>query len=195
MREWFSASLPAASTSVQDASPLQHTAAVTRVASADALARAVHDTPYSIGYVGLDWAIAYHLPSAALQNASGAFQDPTKAGLLAALQARVAVLGLPRDFRASLIGLVGRYVYPLTFFDFALLHRRLSDVPGVDLQTRRCMKAFLIWAITYDGGQAALARSGLVPLIPGPPKPCVGFCPVPNAIPPAVEALVESIDV
>lgn len=57
-------------------------AQVERVPSAGAMVQAVRSTPYSLGYVSLSYAISYHLQVAAFQNASGAFQTPSRQVLL-----------------------------------------------------------------------------------------------------------------
>lgn len=86
----------------------------------------VLQTPYSIGYVELSYALEYGLPVASVRNAAGRFVLPTDESVRAA----AASVSLPRspldDFSSTMWDVVyapGENSYPITSFTYIMLWR------------------------------------------------------------------------
>jgi phosphate transport system substrate-binding protein len=103
----------------------------------------VHQTPNSIGYVELIYAIQNKMTYGQVQNSSGKF---IKANLNTVTSAAAgAVKNMPADFRVSITNAPGADSYPISSFTWMLVPRDVHDkAKGAAL------KAFLIWGIT-DG--------------------------------------------
>jgi len=171
-------------------------AGVVRLPASGAMVQAIGQTSYSLGYVGLNYAIANREQVAALRNASGLFQTPSPTTLRAALNSRLHSGGIALDFRTSLVDVPGHDSYPLTYFEYLLVHRHLGSLPHADLATRAAIKAFLQWSIHPRGGQALVAQLVMAPVVrPTAPGCTNGFCPVPDPIAAALQALIDSIEV
>jgi phosphate transport system substrate-binding protein len=109
----------------------------------EGVAGLVKQTPDSIGYVELIYAIQNHLPYGKVKNASGLF---IKAGLESVTAAAAgAVANMPADFRVSITNAPGKEAYPISSFTWLLVQRRMADKAKA-----AALKAFLIWGLT-DG--------------------------------------------
>lgn len=100
-------------------------------------------TPDSIGYVELIYAIQTKTPFGLVKNASGAFVKASLAGVSAA--AAGAAAKMPDDFRVSITNAPGKDAYPISSFTWLLIPAQIQDAGKRD-----AIKAFLNWMMT-DG--------------------------------------------
>lgn len=110
----------------------------------DGVTGLVKQTPDSIGYVELIYALSQKIPYGAVQNASGKFLKADLAGVTAA--AAGAAKAMPDDFRVSITDAPGAGAYPISSFTWLLIPTQYSDSAKRD-----AIKAFLDWMLA--GGQ------------------------------------------
>lgn len=115
----------------------------------------VKQTPGSIGYVELAYALQSRLAYGAVRNPAGAFVRADAASIAAA--AADASDRMPDDFRISITNAPGKHAYPIASFTWLLLPARITD-PG----KRATMVSFLRWML--DQGQAMAEPLGYAPL-------------------------------
>ena len=111
----------------------------------------VQQTPGSLGYVELIYAIQNHMPYGKVKNSSGAFVKADLASVSAA--AAAAAKFIPDDFRVSITNPEGKAAYPIASFTWLLIPSKFTDTAKRDV-----VKDFLKWALT-DGQQYAEALS------------------------------------
>jgi phosphate transport system substrate-binding protein len=103
----------------------------------------VEQTPGSIGYIELIYAIQNHMSYGKVKNSSGAF---IKADLASVSAAAAAVAKfMPDDFRVSITNPEGKMAYPIASFTWLLIPGKFSDPAKRD-----AVKDFLKWMMT-DG--------------------------------------------
>jgi len=107
----------------------------------EGVAGLVKQTPDSIGYVELIYAIQNHLSYGILKNQAGKF---IKADL-ASVTAAAATASMPADFRVSITNAPGPDTYPICSFTWLLIPSHIADAGKRD-----DIKAFLKWMLT-DG--------------------------------------------
>jgi len=107
----------------------------------------VQQTPGSIGYVELIYAINNKLPYATLQNHDGAWVEASLAGVTAAAAADAAQI--PADFRVSITDAPGKDSYPLSSFTYLLVFPKQTDATK-----GKALVGFLRWMLT-DGQRYA----------------------------------------
>jgi phosphate transport system substrate-binding protein len=107
----------------------------------------VQQTPGSVGYVELVYALQNKITVGSVQNSTGAFVVPTVASVTAA--AAGAAAKMPADFRVSITNAPGADAYPIASFTWLLLY---EDPP--DKAQAVIMKEFIRWALT-DGQKMA----------------------------------------
>ena len=105
----------------------------------------IQQTPGSLGYVELIYAIQNKLPYGKVKNSSGAFVKADLASVSAA--AAAAAKFIPDDFRVSITNPEGKAAYPIASFTWLLIPSKFSDSGKRDV-----VKDFLKWALT-DGQQ------------------------------------------
>ncbi len=105
----------------------------------------VKQTPGSIGYVELVYAVQNGIAFGKVQNASGKFVKADLAGVTAA--AAAAAKGMPDDFRVSITNQPGPTVYPISSFTWLLIPAQISDA-----SKRDAIKGFLKWMLTDGQG-------------------------------------------
>jgi phosphate transport system substrate-binding protein len=103
----------------------------------------VKQTPNSIGYVELIYAIQNNIPYGTVKNSSGAFIKADLASVTAA--AAGAAKEMPADFRVSITNAPGKTAFPISSFTWLLIPSKIQD-PG----KRDAIKGFLKWMLT-DG--------------------------------------------
>jgi phosphate transport system substrate-binding protein len=115
----------------------------------------IKQTPDSIGYVELIYAIQTNMPFGLVKNASGDFIKASLAGVSAA--AAGAAANMPDDFRVSIVNAPGKAAYPISSFTWLLIPAQIQDAGK-----REAIKTFLNWMLT-DGQNdcEALAYSKL----------------------------------
>jgi phosphate transport system substrate-binding protein len=115
----------------------------------------VKQTPGSIGYVELVYALQNKVSYGSIQNAAGEFVKASIPSVTAA--AAAAVKQMPADFRVSITNAPGPGVYPMASFTWLLLYENPKDKAQ-----SRVMVDFMKWALT-DGQKFATAL-GYAPL-------------------------------
>jgi phosphate transport system substrate-binding protein len=105
----------------------------------------VKQTPSSIGYVELIYAVQNGITFGKVQNASGKFIKADLAGVTAA--AAAAAKDMPADFRVSITNEPGPTVYPISSFTWLLIPAQISDATKRD-----AIKGFLKWMLTEGQG-------------------------------------------
>jgi phosphate transport system substrate-binding protein len=105
------------------------------------VAGAVQNTPNSIGYVGLAYAIQNNLAYAQVKNSSGNYITPSVASATAAANG----VTLPDDMRIMITNSSDPTAYPITGFTWILVYQNQTD------QAKgKAIVNFLWWAI-HDG--------------------------------------------
>jgi len=111
----------------------------------------IQQTPGSLGYIELIYAIQNHLPYGKVKNSSGAF---VKADLASVSAAAAAVAKtMPDDFRVSITNPEGKAAYPIASFTWLLIPAKFTDTAKRDV-----VKDFLKWMMT-DGQSSCEALS------------------------------------
>ncbi len=121
----------------------------------------IHDTPYSIGYVG----VSFHqdvakagIGTAAVKSYDGEFLLPTPQ----TIEAAAAALWprTPPDERLTLVNAPGANAYPLINYEYAVVSKKQPSP-----ETAAAMRSFLLWAIAPDETNAQyLADANFIPL-------------------------------
>jgi len=119
----------------------------------EGVAGLVRNTPYSIGYVELIYAIQHELSFGAVRNSSGKFIHASLSSATAAA-AHADIRG--PDVRISITNPAGKQSYPITTFTYLLFDPKHNE------QKTSAMVEFLRWMLT--SGQRQCAALGYAPL-------------------------------
>ena len=131
----------------------------------------VKNTPNTIGYIELVYAVKNNLPVAQIKNASGAFIAPSIDAVSAAAAASAA--SMPDDLRISITNATGAQAYPISSYTYILVYKDQKDaVKG------KAVVDFLWWGI-HDGQSFA--------------KP-LQYAPLPADIVQRAEAKIKSVN-
>jgi phosphate transport system substrate-binding protein len=107
----------------------------------------VKQTPNTIGYVELAYAVQNKLPVAVIKNRSGNFIEPSLDSVTAA--AASALANTPDDLRVSITDPPGANTYPISSYTYILAYKEQKDpVKG------KALVDYLWWAI-HDGQKYA----------------------------------------
>jgi len=109
----------------------------------EGVAGTVKQTPNSIGYVELIFALQNKMPYGSVKNESGAFVKASLDAVSAA--AAGAAKSMPADFRVSITNAPGKNAYPISSFTWMLIPDKIPDAAKA-----KAVKAFLQWMVT-DG--------------------------------------------
>ncbi len=104
----------------------------------EGVAGLVKQTPNSIGYVELIYAIQNKMPYGKVRNAAGTF---VKADLKS-VTAAAASATMPDDFRVSITNPPGKDAYPISSFTWLLVPAKIQDP-----QKRKIITDFLRWML------------------------------------------------
>jgi phosphate transport system substrate-binding protein len=115
----------------------------------------VTQTPGSLGYVELIYALQNKISYGQVQNQAGEFTRATTASVTAA--AALAASKMPADFRVSITNAEGRGVYPVSSFTWLLLYENPKDKAQA-----KVMVDFMKWALS--DGQKFAGDLGYAPL-------------------------------
>ena len=107
----------------------------------------VKQTPGSIGYVELIYAIQNQIPYGRVRNSAGVFVKADLASVTAA--AAAFAKSIPEDFRISITNAPGKAAYPISSFTYLLIPTRIEDA-----KKKQVIKNFLTWMLN-DGQKAA----------------------------------------
>ena len=121
----------------------------------EGVAGLVKQTPGSIGYVELIYAVQNKIAFGAVQNANGEFVKASIPAVTAA--AAAAAKSMPADFRVSITNAPGAGVYPISSFTWLLLYENPKDKAQ-----GKAMVEFMKWALT--DGQKMATDLGYAPL-------------------------------
>jgi phosphate transport system substrate-binding protein len=121
----------------------------------EGVANTIRNTPNSIGYVELAYALNTEMTYASVQNKEGNFIEPTLESTRAAVSA--ASLSLPAAgdqswSNVTIVNAPGAESYPIASFSYILLYKDLSSNPSISQQKAQKLVDFISWAIT-DGQQ------------------------------------------
>jgi phosphate transport system substrate-binding protein len=114
------------------------------------LAKMVKETPNSIGYVELAYAVQNQLPYGQVENAAGSFITADSFSIAAATKT------MPSDFRASITNPSGEMAYPISSFTWILVPENMESTK------RNAMKDFLRWML--NDGQTYAESAGFTRL-------------------------------
>ena len=105
----------------------------------------IKQTPNSIGYVELIYALQNNVPYGNVKNAAGNFVKADVSSVSAA--AASAVKDMPADFRVSITNAPGKAAYPISSFTWLLIPAKIQDSAKRD-----AIKGFLKWMLTDGQG-------------------------------------------
>jgi len=111
----------------------------------------VKNTPNTIGYVELIYAVQNNIPYGTVKNSSGNFVKADLASVTAA--AAGAAKEMPEDFRVSITNPPGKTAYPISSFTWLLIPQKFQDAGKRD-----AVKNFLKWMLA-DGQSSVEALS------------------------------------
>jgi phosphate transport system substrate-binding protein len=103
----------------------------------------VKNTPNTIGYVELAYAVQNKLPVAHIKNASGNFITPSIDTVTAAASASAA--NTPDDLRVSITNAAGADAYPISSYTYIIVYKNQKDAAK-----GKALVDFLWWGI-HDG--------------------------------------------
>ena len=103
----------------------------------------IKQTPNSIGYVELIYAVQNKMTYGKVKNSSGVFVNADLASVTAA--AAKASNTMPDDFRVSITNADGKDVYPISSFTWLLVPEKIADATK-----KKAIMDFLKWMLT-DG--------------------------------------------
>lgn len=111
----------------------------------EGVAGIVKQTPGSIGYVELSYALKNNLGYGFVQNKSGNFIEPS----IDSTSKAAAGVAIPSDFRVSLVNSANAEAYPISGFTWLLIYKNQKDpVRG------KALVDFVKWAV-HDGQKYA----------------------------------------
>jgi phosphate transport system substrate-binding protein len=132
----------------------------------------VSQTPGSIGYVELGYAVLNKLAYGQVQNKTGKFITPSTESASAAAAGAMKTMGANTDFRVSLTDPAGADAYPIATFTWLLVHKKYDDpTKGAALVK------FIQWALTTGEAEA----------------PKLGYAPLPKALLPWIDARLKTV--
>ena len=102
----------------------------------------VQQTPNSIGYVELIFAVQNKMKTGKVKNMAGNFVEASLAGVTAAAASSKE---MPDDFRVSITNAPGKEAYPISSFTWLLIPDKIADPAK-----KKAIKDFLTW-MTADG--------------------------------------------
>lgn len=124
----------------------------------EGVAGLVKQTPGSIGYVELIYALQNQIAYGSVQNMSGKFLRASIEGVTAA--AASAANSMPADFRVSITNAPGDTAYPISSFTWMLFYENPKDKASA-----KTMVEFMKWAL--GDGQKLAKGLGYAPLPDG----------------------------
>ena len=130
----------------------------------------VKNTPNTVGYVELAYAVQNKLPVALVKNASGNFVEPSLEAVTAAAAESLATT--PEDLRVSITNAGGAGAYPISSYTYILAYRDQKDAAK-----GKALVDFLWWGL-HDGEGFAKALQ---------------YAPLPAEIVKRAEAKINSI--
>ncbi|MBO8171855.1 MAG: phosphate ABC transporter substrate-binding protein PstS [Bacillaceae bacterium] len=115
----------------------------------EGVAGQITNTPGSIGYIGLEYAVQNDIPVANIQNKEGEFITPSLESVSQAAAGAVEIV--PEDLRFSMVDMPGEGSYPIAGATWALVYKEQQD-----MEKAKELVKLLEWANT-EGQQYAEA--------------------------------------
>jgi phosphate transport system substrate-binding protein len=115
----------------------------------------IQETPYTIAYAELTFAILANLPYGSVENASAKFVKADLKSVVAAAEATIN--SMPGDYRLSITNAPGEDSYPIASYTWLLIPSHFADPAKKEL-----LQKFLRWALTQ--GQTVAPSVNYVPL-------------------------------
>jgi phosphate transport system substrate-binding protein len=112
----------------------------------EGVAGMVRQTPHSIGYVELIYALQNKMQFGTVKNAAGHF---IKASTQGVTDAAAAVKDIPADYRVSITNAPGATAYPISSFTWLLIPIHSSDATK-----GKTLKEFLEWMLAHGEAEA-----------------------------------------
>jgi phosphate transport system substrate-binding protein len=119
----------------------------------EGVAGMVRQTPGSIGYVELIYALQNKIAYAPVKNAAGEYVNAS----LDSVSKAAATAKIPADYRVSITNAPGKGVYPISTFTWMLISPSLQDAGK-----KKALHDFMVWAVTK--GQGYSKDLGYAPL-------------------------------
>ncbi|MGC9999812.1 MAG: phosphate ABC transporter substrate-binding protein PstS [Bryobacteraceae bacterium] len=116
----------------------------------EGVAGQIQQTPNSIGYIELIYAIQNKMAHGNVRNAAGKFVQPNTASVTAA--AAGALKDMPEDFRVSITNAAGKDSYPISSFTWLLIPAKIQDQ-----SKKKALVDFLHWMLDNDAQAMAEA--------------------------------------
>jgi phosphate transport system substrate-binding protein len=138
----------------------------------EGVAATVNQTPGSIGYVELGYAILNKMPIGLVQNKAGSFVTPSIESATAAAAGAMKDMGPDTDFRVSITNPDGAQAYPIASFTWLLIRKQYDDAAKAG-----ALASFVHWGVT-DGQSDG---------------PALGYAPLPKQMLPWIEARLKTI--
>ena len=110
----------------------------------------VQQTPNSIGYVELIYAVQNKMKTGKVKNAAGTFVEASLAGVTSAAASSKE---MPDDFRVSITNAPGKDAYPVSSFTWLLIPEKIADPVK-----KKAITEFLKWMVA-DGQKMTEALS------------------------------------
>jgi phosphate transport system substrate-binding protein len=107
----------------------------------------VKNTPNTIGYVELAYAVQNKLPVASIKNLAGDFIQPTLDAVTAA--AAESLPSTPDDLRVSITNAAGKGTYPISSYTYLLVYKEQKDA------TKGSATVDFLWWGIHDGEKYA----------------------------------------
>ena len=140
------------------------------MAGNEGVAGLVRQTPNSLGYVELAYALTNKMTFGHVRNRAGQFVRPTLSSTTRAMEG--ALKTIPQDYRVFFTNPEGRDVYPIAGFTWILIYGEQADrVKG------KALAEFLWWA-THEGQKYA---------------PTLLYAPLPKSLVIRVEGTLKSV--
>jgi len=114
----------------------------------EGVAGMVRQTPGSLGYVELIYALSNNMSYGAVKNAAGKFLQGSPEGVTAAAAASAKTM--PADYRVSITNAPGAASYPISSFTYLLIPLKFAD-PAKGA----AVKEFLNWMLEHGESEAA----------------------------------------
>jgi len=117
----------------------------------EGVAGLIQQTPYSLGYLELIYAVQNKMTYGKVRNSAGTFVKADLASVTAAASA--AAKQMPADFRVSITNAEGKDAYPVSSFTWLLIPAKIQDQAK-----KKAIKDFLQWMLS-DGQNMVEALS------------------------------------
>ena len=121
----------------------------------EGVAGQIKQTPNSLGYIELTYAIQNKMPYGKVKNAAGEFVEASLASVTAA--AAGAAKTMPDDFRVSITNAPGKGAYPISSFTWLLIPEKIADPAK-----KKIITDFLAWML--KDGQTMTEALSFAPL-------------------------------